>query len=154
MYYASLSSFLGYWSLKFLKYTLKFSLFFGLSYLILCYCQVIATVMALFSDRMQYYELISHVRLHLKSFNGVSRRFEMIGTICGCHIYDDYAHHPTEIRAVLQAARQRFPFKAIWVVFQPHSYRYSHIEWEQRLFFFFFPSKWLNYLSTRLVLNP
>ena len=136
VYYASLSSFLGYWSLKFLKYTLKFSLFFGLSYLILCYCQVIATVMALFSDRMQYYELISHVRLHLKSFNGVSRRFEMIGTICGCHIYDDYAHHPTEIRAVLQAAQQRFPFKAIWVVFQPHSYRYSHIEWEQRRFFF------------------
>ncbi|KAK7859273.1 udp-n-acetylmuramate--l-alanine ligase [Quercus suber] len=67
---------------------------------------VIATVMALFSDRMQCYELISRVRLHLKSFNGVSRRFEMIGTICGCHIYDDYAHHPTEIRAVLQAARQ------------------------------------------------
>ncbi|KAM3682181.1 hypothetical protein ACB098_12G054100 [Castanea mollissima] len=83
---------------------------------------VIATVMALFSDTTQYYELISHVRLHLKSFNGVSRRFEMIGTICGCHIYDDYAHHPTEVRAVLQAARQRFPFKAIWVVFQPHSY--------------------------------
>uniref|UniRef100_A0A2N9G5R3 Mur ligase C-terminal domain-containing protein n=1 Tax=Fagus sylvatica TaxID=28930 RepID=A0A2N9G5R3_FAGSY len=46
----------------------------------------------------------------------------MIGTICGCHIYDDYAHHPTEIRAVLQAARQRFPFKALWVVFQPHTY--------------------------------
>ena len=42
--------------------------------------------------------------------------------------------------------------KAIWVVFQPHSYRYSHIEWEQKRFFLF--SKWLNYLSTRLVLNP
>uniref|UniRef100_A0A2N9EEY2 Mur ligase C-terminal domain-containing protein n=1 Tax=Fagus sylvatica TaxID=28930 RepID=A0A2N9EEY2_FAGSY len=67
---------------------------------------VIATVMVLFSDRLQFYELISHLRSHLKSFNGVSRRFEMIGTIFGCHIYDDYAHHPTEIRAVLQAARQ------------------------------------------------
>ena len=36
--------------------------------------------------------------------------------------------------------------------FQPHFYRYSHIEWEQKRFFLF--SKWLNYLSTRLVLNP
>jgi UDP-N-acetylmuramate-alanine ligase len=88
--------------------------------------------MVLFSDRMKFYELIDHLRSHLRSFTGVSRRFEMVGTIYGCHIYDDYAHHPTEIRAVLQAARQRFPFKALLVVFQPHTYRYlPHIEWEQ-----------------------
>lgn len=53
---------------------------------------------------------------------GVSRRFDLIGTIYGCNIYDDYAHHPTEVRAVLQAARQRFPNKALIVVFQPHTY--------------------------------
>ncbi|XP_062149718.1 uncharacterized protein LOC133858295 [Alnus glutinosa] len=83
---------------------------------------VISTVMVLFSDRMQFYELIDHLRSHLRSFTGVSRRFEMVGTIYGCHIYDDYAHHPTEIHAVLQAARRRFPFKALLVVFQPHTY--------------------------------
>lgn len=47
---------------------------------------------------------------------------EKVGTICGCHIYDDYAHHPTEIRAVLQAARQRFPFTELLVIFEPHTY--------------------------------
>ncbi|XP_034711420.1 UDP-N-acetylmuramate--L-alanine ligase-like isoform X3 [Vitis riparia] len=83
---------------------------------------VIATVMALVSDGRQSYESINCVKIHLNNFVGVSRRFELIGTVCGCHIYDDYAHHPTEVRAVLQAARQRFPLKALLVVFQPHTY--------------------------------
>ena len=85
--------------------------------------QVIATVMALVSDRRQSYESINCVKIHLNNFVGVSRRFDLIGTVCGCLIYDDYAHHPTEVRAVLQAARQRFPLKALLVVFQPHTYR-------------------------------
>ena len=72
----------------------------------------------------QVYDVVNHMRLHLKNFRGISRRFEMIGSIYGCSIIDDYAHHPTEIRAVIQAARQRFPSKALLVVFQPHTYRY------------------------------
>ncbi|XP_058105680.1 uncharacterized protein LOC131249127 [Magnolia sinica] len=83
---------------------------------------VIATVAALVGDNNLTYEMINRTRLHLKKFIGVSRRFEKIGKIHGCHIYDDYAHHPTEIRAVLQAARQKFPFQALWVVFQPHTF--------------------------------
>ncbi|XP_059629190.1 uncharacterized protein LOC132271736 isoform X2 [Cornus florida] len=83
---------------------------------------VIATVVALFSDQRQIYDLLDSVRFHLSNFKGVSRRFEMIGTICGCHILDDYAHHPTEVCAVLQAARERFPCKDLLVVFQPHTY--------------------------------
>ncbi|KAA8539956.1 hypothetical protein F0562_026648 [Nyssa sinensis] len=83
---------------------------------------VIATVIALFNDHTKNYELIDLLRFHLSNFKGVSRRFEMIGTICGCHIFDDYAHHPTEVCAVLQAARQRFPYKDLLVVFQPHTY--------------------------------
>ena len=82
--------------MSFSNILLIFLSFFGLSYLVLCHND------GTFSYRMQFYEQISHVRPHLKSFNGVFRHFEMIGTIC----------------AVLQAARQRFPFKAIWVVFQ------------------------------------
>lgn len=67
---------------------------------------------------------MAYLKLHMQIFRGVSRRFEKIGTVRGCHIYDDYAHHPTEIQAVLQAARQIFPFQELIVIFQPHTYRY------------------------------
>ncbi|OVA13961.1 Mur ligase [Macleaya cordata] len=83
---------------------------------------VIAAVATLFSDGGLTYESVNCVKLHLSNFLGISRRFEMIGNIYGCHIYDDYAHHPTEVRAVLQTARKKFPHKALWVVFQPHTF--------------------------------
>ncbi|XVE58477.1 hypothetical protein DITRI_Ditri04bG0172600 [Diplodiscus trichospermus] len=83
---------------------------------------VVATVMALFHDQRQRNELINSLKLHLPDFIGVSRRFEMIGKLHGCHIYDDYAHHPTEVYMVLQAARHTFPLKRLLVVFQPHTF--------------------------------
>ncbi|KAF9615464.1 hypothetical protein IFM89_023722 [Coptis chinensis] len=83
---------------------------------------VIAAVRALINDYWPTQRLIDCIRLHLHNFIGVSRRFEMIGIFNKCHIYDDYAHHPTEVRAVIQAARQRFPLKALWVIFQPHTF--------------------------------
>ncbi|BBG98322.1 septum site-determining protein MIND [Prunus dulcis] len=86
------------------------------------YTLVIATVVTLFSDQSPINNTINCVSLHLNNFIGIKRRFEMIGTIYGCHIYDDYAHHPTEVSAVIQAARQRFPNKSLLVVFQPHTY--------------------------------
>lgn len=43
----------------------------------------------------------------LAGFKGVRRRFELVGEAGGCRVYDDYAHHPTEVRAVIQAAMQR-----------------------------------------------
>ncbi|MFH1161839.1 MAG: UDP-N-acetylmuramate--L-alanine ligase [Candidatus Jorgensenbacteria bacterium] len=59
----------------------------------------------------------------LKTFHGVGRRFEYKGTWRGVKFYDDYAHHPTEIRATLKAAREHFGKKRrIWCVFQPHLY--------------------------------
>lgn len=59
----------------------------------------------------------------LSSFKGIKRRFEQIGRIPNVvTVFDDYAHHPTEVRATLQAARQRFDKQPIWVVFQPHTY--------------------------------
>ncbi len=58
----------------------------------------------------------------LGSYAGVGRRFEMKGEAGGVTVVDDYAHHPTEIRATLGAARQRFPGRRIWAVFQPHTY--------------------------------
>ncbi len=59
----------------------------------------------------------------LKNFTGTWRRFEKIGqTKSGAFVYDDYAHHPTEIKATLEAAREKFPNNQIIAVFQPHLY--------------------------------
>jgi UDP-N-acetylmuramate--alanine ligase len=55
-------------------------------------------------------------------FKGVGRRFELKGEINGVTVIDDYAHHPTEIRATLAAARSRFAGRPIWAAFQPHTF--------------------------------
>jgi UDP-N-acetylmuramate--alanine ligase len=62
------------------------------------------------------------MRAGLESFTGVERRFELIGEIAGVTIIDDYAHHPTEIAATLQAARAAYPANRIIAAFQPHLY--------------------------------
>lgn len=58
----------------------------------------------------------------LTRFRGTQRRFEVKGQAKGITIVDDYAHHPTEIQATLAAARLKYPGRAIWAVFQPHTY--------------------------------
>jgi UDP-N-acetylmuramate--alanine ligase len=58
----------------------------------------------------------------LAGFVGTRRRFEIRGGWNGVTIVDDYAHHPTEIRAALEAARSRFVGRGIWAVWQPHTY--------------------------------
>jgi len=58
----------------------------------------------------------------LREFRGVGRRFEIKGEAGGVVVIDDYAHHPTEIRATLRAAKDRFPHHPLWVVWQPHTY--------------------------------
>jgi len=58
----------------------------------------------------------------LTEFQGSARRFEIIGTVNGVTCIDDYAHHPTEIRATLEAARGRFPQSRLWAVWQPHTF--------------------------------
>jgi UDP-N-acetylmuramate--alanine ligase len=62
------------------------------------------------------------IKAALESFNGLERRFEYRGKVSGAPIYDDYAHHPTAVTANIQAARELYPKKKIWVVFQPHMY--------------------------------
>lgn len=57
----------------------------------------------------------------LANFHGASRRMEFKGRLCGAYVYDDYAHHPTEIRATLNAAKQR-GFERVICVYQPHTY--------------------------------
>ncbi|MEA3438760.1 MAG: Mur ligase family protein, partial [Chloroflexota bacterium] len=60
--------------------------------------------------------------LALNNYKGTERRFEIIGQACGVILIDDYAHHPTEIRATIKAARERYPTRSLWVVWQPHTY--------------------------------
>jgi len=59
---------------------------------------------------------------NLKNFAGVRRRFELKGMMYDIIVIDDYAHHPSEVKATLAAARQRYPERVIWAVFQPHTY--------------------------------
>jgi len=57
----------------------------------------------------------------LAQFTGVKRRFQYLGQVNGYWVVDDYAHHPTEIRATLQTAREHFRTRIV-AVFQPHLY--------------------------------
>lgn len=62
------------------------------------------------------------VRKALANFGGIQRRFELKGEAGGIRIFDDYGHHPAEVRAVLKAARECFNGNRLVVVFQPHRY--------------------------------
>lgn len=58
----------------------------------------------------------------LETFGGISRRFEQIGKEKGITVFDDYGHHPTAVRATLEATKQRYPKRRIWAVFEPHQH--------------------------------
>jgi UDP-N-acetylmuramate--alanine ligase len=58
----------------------------------------------------------------MRTFRGIGRRFEIKGVTSGVTVVDDYAHHPTEIRATLSAARGNYPDREIWAVWQPHTF--------------------------------
>ncbi len=58
----------------------------------------------------------------ISEFRGVRRRFELVGEAAGVTVMDDYAHHPTEVRATLAAARERFRGRRLVCLFQPHTY--------------------------------
>lgn len=65
----------------------------------------------------------------LEQFAGVDRRFQHKGVAGGVDIYDDYGHHPTEVKAVLQAFREKFPNRRLVTVFQPHRYSRTQLCW-------------------------
>jgi UDP-N-acetylmuramate--alanine ligase len=62
------------------------------------------------------------VRDAVREFTGLGRRFEIVGEVGDVLVVDDYAHHPTEIQATLRAARERYPEREVWAVFQPHTF--------------------------------
>ncbi len=62
------------------------------------------------------------IRDALLDYSSVGRRFQEIDTVGSVTVIDDYAHHPTEIKVTLAAAKQRYPGRTIWAVWQPHTY--------------------------------
>src|ERR1019366_6215396 len=73
---------------------------------------------------------VEDIRRALENFNGVDRRFQMIGSAGGVAVVDDYGHHPTEIRATLAAARQ-CGFGKVHVIFQPHRFTRTQLLLEE-----------------------
>ena len=70
----------------------------------------------------------------LASFIGAGRRFEPHGrSEQGAFVYDDYAHHPTEVRATLTAARAIYPDRRVVAVFRPHTYSRTKLLFEQSI---------------------
>jgi UDP-N-acetylmuramate--alanine ligase len=66
---------------------------------------------------------LEKIKPALMQFTGSKRRLEFIGQLTtGARVYDDYAHHPTEIKRTLQALRQKYPKQKIICIFQPHTY--------------------------------
>ncbi len=62
------------------------------------------------------------IQVALSEFSGAARRFQLLGERGGALVIDDYGHHPTEVQATLRAARERYPDRKIWCVFQPHQH--------------------------------
>lgn len=58
----------------------------------------------------------------LSHYEGAGRRFEFKGRVKGAELFDDYAHHPSKVKATLEAAREKFPDRKIVAVFQPHQF--------------------------------
>lgn len=69
----------------------------------------------------------------LEKYNGVDRRLQFKGEKKGIRIYDDYGHHPTEIRAVIQAMREKYPNEKLIIAFQPHRYSRTQLCWKDFL---------------------
>lgn len=72
------------------------------------------------------------VKPHFATFTGMGRRFQKVGEVKGALIYDDYAHHPTEIKAALSSALS-FKGKHITAVFQPHRFTRLKNLWNEFL---------------------
>ncbi len=65
---------------------------------------------------------VKEASVALRRYAGTGRRFDVQGEPRGVLVVNDYAHHPTEIRATLAAAKARYPKRRIWAVWQPHTY--------------------------------
>ncbi len=76
---------------------------------------------------------INQVQQGILKYQGVDRRFQLKGEAGQVLVYDDYGHHPTEVRAVLDAFKEKFPSRRLVVYFQPHRYSRTQSCWDDFL---------------------
>ena len=69
--------------------------------------------------------------LALADFKATERRFQIRGERDGVIVVDDYAHHPTEVKVSIQAARLRYPGRQVWAIWQPHTYSRVQLFWNE-----------------------
>jgi len=81
----------------------------------------VSNALAVFATAYNLGVGIKDIICGISEFTGTRRRFEKKGEVNGAKVYDDYAHHPTEITATLKAALN-IPHNKIWCIFQPHTY--------------------------------
>lgn len=75
---------------------------------------------------------VDKIKKGLVAFKGSKRRLEYVGElVSGALVYDDYAHHPTEIKKTLMALKAQFPKKKLVVIFQPHTYSRTKILFDE-----------------------
>ncbi|MCP5505770.1 MAG: UDP-N-acetylmuramate--L-alanine ligase [Chlamydiales bacterium] len=87
--------------------------------------------LAVFGLALQLGVSEKEIREAFLSFKGVKRRQEMVGQVNGILVYDDYAHHPTEIKAVLEGLRKKNPKGRLVALFEPHRFSRTEEQMEQ-----------------------
>ncbi len=63
----------------------------------------------------------------LANYQGIGRRFEYLGKYKGADVYSDFGHHPTEIKVTINAAKEKFPNRKLWLVYEPHMFSRTKI---------------------------
>ncbi len=82
----------------------------------------ISNALAVIAAAIELETPLAAIREHLGQFTGTARRMQRMGEYNGALIYDDYAHHPAEIKATLSGLRQLYPKNKLTVVFHPHTF--------------------------------
>ena len=82
----------------------------------------ILNALAVIATTIEFNIELFKIRKYLEEFTGVARRMEVLGEFRGAIIIDDYAHHPTEIKATVSALRQKYGRRKLIVAFHPHTF--------------------------------
>ena len=82
----------------------------------------VANSAAVVVQLLQFGFKANEIKKAIENFEGAERRFELIYQKNDTYLFDDYGHHPREIEATIQSAKERFPGRRIVVIFQPHTY--------------------------------
>ena len=82
----------------------------------------VSNALAVIAAAIELEAPLSAIREHLAGFSGTARRMQKLGEFNGAIIYDDYAHHPSEIKATLAGFRQLYPKNKLTVLFHPHTF--------------------------------